>query len=61
MCKVKVTRVVWYWVRIQASLLSVVPAKVGPQVSNPGYSIRADKLANVVACRKHSQLSIAIP
>jgi hypothetical protein len=25
------------------------PAQVGPQVSNPGYSIGADRLANVVA------------
>ena len=33
-------------VRIQASLLFVVP--VGLQVRNPGYSNRADKLANVV-------------
>jgi hypothetical protein len=38
-----------YSFRIQASLLFVVPVQVGPQVSNPGYSTRADKLANVVA------------
>jgi len=25
------------------------PSQVGPQVRNPGYSIRADRLANVFA------------
>jgi hypothetical protein len=54
MCKVKILRCPWYSVslRIQASLLFVVPVQVGPQVSNPGYSTRADKLANVVADEK---------
>ena len=51
MCKVKFLRYPRSSVslRIQASLLFVVPVQMGPQVRNPGYSTRADILANVVA------------
>jgi hypothetical protein len=52
MCKVKMIGVVQFPGRIQASLLFVVLPQVGPQVINPGYSTRADKLANVVAREK---------
>jgi hypothetical protein len=45
----QVSKVPRYSLRIQTSLLFVVPAQVGPQVSNSGYSIGADRLANVVA------------
>jgi hypothetical protein len=61
MCKVKFTQVVWYAVRIQTSLLFVVPVQVGPQVSNPEYAIGLTDLPTWLQADQHSQISVAMP
>jgi hypothetical protein len=49
MCKVKFQRCRGIRLESKPVSYSWFPAQVRPQVSNPGYSIRADILANVVA------------
>ena len=49
MCKVKFQKCCGIRLESKPVSYSWFPAQVGPQVSNPGYSIRADILANVVA------------
>jgi hypothetical protein len=55
MCKVKQTRCPGVLLESKPVSYSWFPAQVGPQVSNPGYSIRADILDNVVAGKAHAR------
>jgi hypothetical protein len=49
MCKVKFPKCCGIRLESKPVSYSWFPVQMGPQVSNPGYSIRADILANVVA------------
>jgi hypothetical protein len=49
MCKVKLAGCPGVLSESKPVSYSWFPSQVGPQVSNPGYSSGADKLANVVA------------
>jgi hypothetical protein len=57
MCKVKSARC--RGIRLESKPISYswFPSQLGPQVSNPGYSIRADILANVVAGKAHTVIN----